>query len=845
MGVLRRRRKSALALLALAIVVLAYWLRARGPRAQTYTAGEAQEGLTDRLALEAHAQGPALRFREVAREAGLDFRHFPGTRSNRLPEDMAGGVALGDFDGDGWTDVFLTNASGPMEGGLEPAQPARSRLYRNLGGRFEDVSEASGIDLSAQAMAAAFCDVDSDGDLDLFVSCWGHCRLYTNQGQGRFVDTSERAGLLQYEGFWTGIGVADFDLDGALDLYVCGYVRYEEGGEHTAEDSSQYGVSIPARINPSNFEPIANLLLAGRGDGTFRECAQERGADDPHGRGLGVLFCDLNADGLPDLYVANDVSDNALLLNRGDGSFADRTSRAMVGDYRGAMGLCAADFDGDLDLDIFITHWVAQENALYQLTSWLPEAEGGPRVPLYLDQADRQRLGFQGLRRVGWATRFVDFDNDGLLDLFVVNGSTIPRAEDPLQLQPMQSQLFWNSGGKDRFVEIGEANGGFFAEPHVGRGGATFDYDLDGDEDILVALHGEGPALLRNDGGNARPCVRLRLREPSGNRFANGASVRASIGGRERLELLGTQGSYLSQHAVAELSFGLGDEACVDSIEVRWPGGESERAGPFLAYSLIDWTRGERPRTSPFPGRAQLDRDGPGEVADKRAFFELRKQASEARLAGDAPLAVARYRQALARWPGHADCLYYLGNSYLASGEEAAALDAFTRLVHFDPNSNAGHMQIGLMRLPGGDPALDDLGAARVAFERCRELNREESRPTLQLGIVALLAGELEPAAESFAQVCRQNPRSVEARWFAGLLAYRRGERELAASYLEEARALSRQSGAGSSASNEGDTVAGVAMRAETEIALSPALSRWRSVGQRDGDVEGEFELAD
>ena len=839
MRLLRRRRKTVLALTAVALVG-GFLIWQLDPQSHGGATGPVKCRRASSTTSARRTRNPAaeLSFREVGAELGLVFHHFPGQRSNRLPEDMGGGVALGDYDGDGWTDVFLTGADGPMIADDAPLPGAVSRLFRNEGGRFVDVTTEAGIDLVAQALAAAFCDVDSDADLDLFVTTYGTCRLFLNQGDGRFVDGSGAAGLLDHwDGFWAGIGVADYNLDGAIDLYVCGYVDYQESAAAGLGTSSQYGVAIPALINPSNFDPVPNLLLEGRGDGTFRERAAEAGADDPYGRSLGVLFCDLNGDGWPDLYVANDVSDNALLVNRGDGTFLDYTSQALVGDYRGAMGLAAADFDGDEDLDLFITHWVAQENALYELTRFKDGVEGEPPLPLYLDVADRHRLGFQGLRTVGWATRFIDFDNDGRLDVFVVNGSTIPLADDPARLTPMRSQLFWNAGGKQGFAEIGERAG--FEGEHVGRGGATFDFDLDGDEDLLIVRHGDRPALLQNERGNERPCVRLRLRQPSGNRFALGARVIATIGGERRFDVLGTQGSYLSQHAVGELAFGLGDHAQVDSIEVRWPDGTTESAGPFLANSWIEWNRGRTPRVASFPGRDALDRRAPEDVADERTFFELRSQARAAWQAGDSARAVELYRRALVHWTGHGDCLYYLGNSLLSSGAERAALGAFERLVHFEERSSAGWMQIGRIRLPGGDPALDDLDAAETAFERCMAVNPEESGPVTQLGVVAYLKGELDEAAERLERAARQNPRSVEARWFAGRVAYVRGERDRAEHWLREARAA--LGNASDSASNEGDTKTGGALTAPDAVELSPALLRWRGLAQRTVGIDGEF----
>jgi enediyne biosynthesis protein E4 len=822
-GLVRRRRKSILSSMAVLVVGaggLVWWQQGR---VEGYRPGGEVEGLTDSLAAERPSGSPLIRLLDVGAEAGLDFQHFPGTRAGKLPEDMGSGVACGDVNGDGWTDLFLVN-NGPAAGG-----GARSRLYLNRGnGTFEDATEASGIDLVAQGQAAAMVDVDGDGDLDLFVTTYGTPRLFDNDGSGRFRDVSARAGLDAFEGFWTGIGVADYDLDGAMDLYVCGYVQYDDSLANTGT-ARQFGLDIPAAINPSTFPPQRNLLLRGRGDGTFEEVAVAAGVDDPQGKGLGALFCDLSGDGLPDLYVANDVSDNALLINLGDGTFEDRTVACRVGDYRGAMGLAAADIDGDLDLDLFITHWVGQENALYEARQ---RPDNGERI--YMDVADRHGLGHAGLRQVSWATRFLDLDGDGVLDLFVVNGSTIPRSEEVSQLTPMASQLFWRDPADSRFHELGASAGPFWEELHVGRGGASLDYDLDGDDDLLICLHGEGVRLLRNEGEGARRFLRLRLRQESGNTHAVGARVEIEHGGRRFLEVVGTQGSYLSQHTVGELTLGLGDDPWLESVQVTWPDGEVEQAGPFMAGSLVTWVRGARPTIEALTGAAEAAAAGPSAVEDQRGFFRVRDKASRFRVQGDLVAAVDAYREALGLWPGHADALYYLGGSLLGLGREAEALSAFETLVALQPGNSGGWMMLGRLRMPGGDLTLDDLDLARAAFEHCHDLNREQSGPVEALGMAALLAGELDTARGYMDDAAQLNPRSVRARYLAGRCAFLDGDLEGAARRLAEAHTLATDSvgDAGTSISNEGATAQGGAMLAATQVAQGP-LERWRTLASR------------
>jgi len=839
-GLFRRAHlvRKVLVAAALMTVVAAVLLWSR--RGERYVPGEGAEGLVDELAQDVPEDHPSVRFTEVALEAGIDFRHFPGVRTNQLPEDMGSGVALGDADGDGWCDVFLVNAAGPLDR-AEHAEAGRCALYRNRAdGTFEDVTAEAGIELVELGMAAAFLDPDSDGDLDLLVSSFGALHYYRNEGDLRFTDATDEVGLGEYDGFWAGLAVGDYDRDGAVDVYVCGYVRYDESLGHASSTPSPYEADIPVLLNPSTFESERNLLLRGRGDGTFEERSLEAGVSNDGGRSLGAFFAYLSGDGWPDLYVANDVSDNALFVNRGDGTFEDQTAPAMVGDYRGAMGLAVGDFDADLDLDFFVTHWLAQENALYR-DQRQPGRDGGGSPLFYQDSADRYGVGWPALVLVGWAARFFDYDNDGLLDLFVVNGSTIPTGDDPTLLAPMRSHLYWNAGPKRRFFELGAVAGEFFREEHVGRGGATFDYDLDGDEDLLVILHGGRARLLRNDGGNEHSTLRVRLRQPTGNRMALGAALRLEAAELVRIDELGTQGSYLSQHAVGEISFGLGSATRVDRLVVTWPDGVVEETGPIPADCLVTWVRGAPPEVALLPGKRQRALNGPSALDERRRFFDVLREAGELRVAGDAASAESAYRRALELWPTHEDALYNLGNCLRALDRGEQALEVYRRLALFHPLSSRAWMQIGRSLLDPGVLGARDLDGAERAFARSHEINGEESQPLVRLGAVALLRGDLEHADELLGDAEVLNPRSVEARYLRGQIAWVRGRDERARELLGEAHELSRGTGAGSSVSNEGDTRSGAALIDPDAFGAGSDLGRWRTLLDRPADPAAEY----
>lgn len=841
----RKRQMRLVGLATITIAALVGWrLWANG--VADYVPGTAVDGLTDSLARRLPSDRPAVAFTDVTKEAGLVFRHFPAVRSNKLPEDMGSGVALGDIDGDGWTDVYAVNLTGSLADLADDSKPSlddgRCRMFRNRGdGTFEDITDASGTGLSVMGMAAAFADIDGDGDLDLIVTSYGLCSLFVNDGSGHFVDRSESSGVGVERAFWAGLAVADYDGDNDVDLYITGYVRFKDDSIDGNAMASQYATDIPAMINPSAFEPQRNLLLRNRGDGTFEEVAEAAGVADHRGRGLGAVFADLSGDGLLDLYVANDVSDNVLYLNNGDGTFSDLTARALVGDYRGAMGLAVSDFDNDLDLDLFITHWVAQENALYvNITSDLAQ-EGQPPTMMFMDEADRSGLGHVALHKVGWATRFFDFDNDGERDLFIVNGSTIPLSEDKTQLEPMVTQLFWNGGEGRGFYELGPLAGPFFEQEVVGRGGATFDYDRDGDEDLLIMVHGQGLVLLKNEtpSGNS---LRVQLRQADGNRFALGAQVTVRTAGQAWTDQIGTDGSYLSQHAVGEVSFGLGDEPTVETLEVTWPDGVQETFGPLPSDRMVSWVRGQQPVLKPHTGGAAVVASKPTDSDSLRRFYALKDDGDDARLAGEADEALKHYRSALMLWPGHDHCTYYLANTLREVGLEAQALAALTQLVADIPRSSRAWMQLGRIRLPGGDLSLDDLAAAEAAFAQAHQINGEESGPVVQLGVVHLLQGELAEADKWLAAAAASNSRSVEATYYRGYIAWLGGDNAGAAQHLADARQLSKGPDTGSSSvSSEGQTRSGQALTAKGSQNSDDALARWSTLLNRDADADVEY----
>lgn len=529
---------------------------------------------------------PEIRLEDSTEEAGIHFRHFDGNRSSTILEDMGPGIAWADIDNDGWQDLFLINYSVHPPGTTNlDHPPATCRLYRNRGdGTFEDVTVRSGLDLQLRGMGASWADIDNDGHVDLLVTGVDTIRLFRNNGNGTFTDITDESGIGNREGFWAGAVWGDMNRDGYVDLYVAGYIDYFE-----IPDAGELAdLHEPPSINPSVFDPISNLLLMNQGDGTFRETAETLGVENGEGKSLQPVWVDINDDLYPELYVANDVTDNALFLNLRGERMPNISYPAKIADYRGSMGLAIGDWDNDLDLDLFITHWIAQENALYNNLG-MNSSRG---YPDFRDEADRFGLGQSSLDAVGWGTFFLDFDNDGRQDLFVANGHTNQHRDQPDQLIGQRDLLYWNRNNTEGFFEIGGSAGSYFTRREVSRGAAWADYNNDGWPDLYVMHHGGIGALLRNSTKRDHHWLQVSLTGTDSNHSAIGATLvlYSEIGPQKRV--VGMQPSYLSQSSLVQ-HFGLGDHAGADSLDIVWPSGQRQRFRDLPSDEILIITEGE------------------------------------------------------------------------------------------------------------------------------------------------------------------------------------------------------------------------------------------------------------
>jgi tetratricopeptide (TPR) repeat protein len=698
----RRLRRVAWTLVAVALVgTVVGFLIYRATRPEVRRPGEKLEDITESLSQDLPAGAPEPRFTDVTDEAGLgDFVTFVGERSSQLPEDMGPGVAWGDYDNDGDDDLFLVGAGGTLTSPAE--QWAESILFENLGdGTFRRDSEFP--EMRIMGMGAAWGDYDGDGWLDLVVSSYGGLYLFHNE-RGTLVPNEA---IPNKEGYWSGVAWGDFDSDRDLDLYVCGYVQYVEDASGGRKASEQYGTSVPYTLNPASFEAESNLLFQNSGNGTFEEVALVYGVSNPEGRSLGALWQDFDDDGRLDLYVANDISDNALFLNRGD-TFEDVSLNALVADYRGAMGLTTGDWNRDGDDDLFVTHWIAQENALYdsRLVDFQKLQQGdGSQAPARLtfsDLAAPLGVGQIALQSVGWGTEFADFDADGWLDLVVANGSTLETRDGPKTLKPQPDMLLWNRVG-EYFHDLASLNPAF-GTPHVSRGLAVSDYDLDGDLDLVIAdLYG-GVRLLRNDLQQHNHLqVQLRGLGPSGEATTRGegAKVIAQVGDLT-LRRTVTGASYLSQ-STRLLHFGLGNATGIDSLEVRWVGGEPQNFGPLPSNTIWELIEGDPEarqleRARPKKAVTTVSAAGDGLAMTERerivAFWEKQRAGMDAfKIDQDIPKAAGFFAEALQLNPEHEDSRYYLANCLAVQGEIDEAMEHLEMLMEINPLSHRAYKQ--------------------------------------------------------------------------------------------------------------------------------------------------------
>ncbi|MFL6208518.1 MAG: CRTAC1 family protein [Pyrinomonadaceae bacterium] len=510
----------------------------------------------------AGAQKEAVEFVDVTERASIKWGFktlAPGAQY--LIETMGGGGGFVDYDGDGQLDIYLVCYTQTPQ--IDPNTKLRDALYHNNGdGTFTDVTERAGIANSMLGMGLAVGDYDNDGRPDLYVTGYGASKLYHNNGNGTFADVTDKA-RVNNRRWGASAAFFDYDGDGALDLYVCNYLDFDPAAKAPCE----FFAGRPY-CYISKFKGAAGVLFHNNRDGTFTDVSERAGIAKAVGKGLGVVALDYNEDGHIDLYQANDSDPNFLFRNNGNGTFAEVAFEADAaldpdGNVRGGMGVDAADIDGDGHLDLFVTNFSGQPNAFFH-----NNGDG-----TFSETTYALGLGRVSVPMSGFGARFFDYNNDGALDLFVLNGHPfepiskvfpdVTYAEPPFLFEP---------AGKT-FREVAAAHGAALTRAYLGRGLALGDYDNDGDTDLLLLNAGAPPVLLRNDGGNRNHWLGVRLVGTKSNRDGVGAKVTVSAGGVRRTRYLLGGTSYCTA-ADMRLLFGLGAGQRVAELDVRWPSGQ-------------------------------------------------------------------------------------------------------------------------------------------------------------------------------------------------------------------------------------------------------------------------------
>ncbi|HKW89205.1 MAG TPA: CRTAC1 family protein [Candidatus Acidoferrales bacterium] len=517
-----------------------------------------------------------ISFQDVTRAAGIHFIHNNGAFGKMwLPEAMGSGVAFIDYNKDGWPDILLIN------GDDWPGHTRRHTymaLYRNnRDGTFTDVTRQAGLEVEMYGMGVAIGDYDNDGCDDIFVTALGQSHLFHNNCNGTFTDVTKKAGLWGPVEFSTSAAWVDYDHDGHLDLLVANYVQWTPATDIFCTLDGK----TKSYCTPQAYQGTSLRLWHNNGNGTFSDVTKQAGLHDPTSKSLGIAILDANQDGWPDIFVSNDAEPNKLYINDKNETFTEKAVMSGVGFSetgvaRAGMGTDAADYDHSGFPSILVSNFSNQMLALYH-----NEGNG-----LFVDEAPHSEIGHLSLLTLGFGCFFFDYDNDGWPDVFVANGH-IQRDIQNVQRQVHYAEpplLFRNLGG-GKFADVTSQMGAPFNMPRVARGAAYADAFNTGKLDVLISTN-SGPAFLfRNDGGSNHS-LRIKLVGVKSNRDGIGAMVRVAAGGVMQDKMLTSGSSYLSSSELA-LTFGLGDNAQADAIDIRWPSGQMDDLHDIVAGQTV------------------------------------------------------------------------------------------------------------------------------------------------------------------------------------------------------------------------------------------------------------------
>ncbi|HEX7424658.1 MAG TPA: CRTAC1 family protein [Terriglobales bacterium] len=521
-----------------------------------------------------------MKFVDVAQAAGIAFQHDNAASSDKyLIETMGSGCGWIDYDQNGLFDLYLVNGAATRV--YNPKQPLRSALYRNNGdGTFTDVTTKTGVGAEGLfGMGVAVGDYDNDGFPDLLVLGYGRCMLYHNNGDGTFTDVTTRAGV-ENSGRWASSAAwFDYDNDGQLDLVIANYVDWSPEHNFYCGDP---GPGMRSYCHPDDFHGQPPTLYHNNGDGTFTDVSKSSGVGLKGGNGLGVVTFDYDNDGWQDIFIANDHMPNFLFHNNRNGTFTEIGYVAGVavsadGEFEAGMGVDAADTTGSGRLDLAVAHLDMQLARLYQNMG----------AQSFDDATLRSKIGYTTFNMSEFGLRFMDYDNDGAVDLFMATGHVLDNIERyHANARYAEPKLMFRNQGHGSFEDVSHQLGPDFQLPRVSRGAAIGDFDNDGDLDILVNNNGQPPQLLRNDGGNANHWLEILLIGTKSNRDGVGARVKVCAGD---LVLYDQRKGGMSYQSAQDprLHFGLGRHSLVDSVEISWPSGMVTRLANLKADQIL------------------------------------------------------------------------------------------------------------------------------------------------------------------------------------------------------------------------------------------------------------------
>jgi enediyne biosynthesis protein E4 len=544
----------------------------------------------------APSNGLDVSFVNVARESGLNVKTiFGGEHKNKyLLETTGCGVAFYDYDNDGWLDIFLVN--GTRLEGFPAGQAPSSHLFKNnRDGTFTDVTAQAGLLHSGWGQGVCIGDYDNDGYEDLFVTYFGKNVLYHNNGNGTFTDVTEKAGIGGNGKRWnTGCAFVDYDRDGHLDLFVANYIDLNLATAPVPESGPCLYKGVMVACGPPGLNGGKNILYRNNGNGTFTDVTEQAGILDANGTyGLGVLTADFDNDGWPDIYVANDSTASALYQNKKNGKFVDIAMEAGCalsadGKPQAGMGISAADYDLDGNLDIVKTNFAGDTPSLYHNI-------GGAT---FEDATFAAGLG-RHTQFLGWGCGFFDMDNDGWPDILICNGHVYPEVEQlKTEAGYPQQKLLYKNQRNGHFDDVSMQAGPGITVPVASRGCAFGDFDNDGDMDVVVNTVNDYPQLLRCDSASGHNWIKVRTIGTKSNRSGIGARLRCVTHPpdepkpHQQIDEVRSGGSYISQNDL-RVHFGLGKAEKVDVLEIRWPSGQVDTLKDVKANQLIYVREGE------------------------------------------------------------------------------------------------------------------------------------------------------------------------------------------------------------------------------------------------------------